>query len=176
MDFKLRCIKTKNSPFGVKAYKDKVYIFKNGRTTWENGIESFRYDSAEDFFKHNINLRVHFEEVKEMKELTFKEVIANIKEGEVWESNCKRIRCLKDGNLKIDNIPLRDFGPSVLINSINIYKLQRKEYTFEEAFKAYEEGKEIKSSKGISYKKDYETEYDEAISMDEIRGKWYIND
>lgn len=52
MDFKLRCIKTINSPIaqGDKAYKDKVYIFKDGITTWENGIESLRYDSAEDFF------------------------------------------------------------------------------------------------------------------------------
>ncbi len=91
MDFKLKCIKTKNSPIapGASAYKGKIYIFEDGRTTWEDGSESCRYDSAEDFFKHNINLGGYFEEVKEMKELTFKEVIANIKEGEVWESTKK---------------------------------------------------------------------------------------
>ena len=69
------------------------------------------------------------------------------------------------------------------------YKLQRKKYTFTEAFKAYEEGKEIKSlySK-FRYKKldgkDYYfnihsnsfVQIDDDIDFKEIRGEWYINE
>lgn len=184
MDFKLRCIKTTNSPIGAKAYKDKVYIFEDGRTTWENGIESLRYDSEEDFFEHNINLGVHFEEVKEMKELTFKEVIANIKEGEVWECEGYKIRNLSNGDIQFvtPNGAIIGFRPKDRFN------LSRKEYTFEEAFKALEEGKEIESITQYRYKKAgdgykfYSKDIGEwwkcssCLSFEEIMGKWYINE
>ena len=75
----------------------------------------------------------------------------------------------------------------------NRFRIIKKEYTFEEAFKAYKEGKEIESCEGDFYKykriddsdyvfiKDNEhwlefAEHEEAISFNEIRGKWYIND
>lgn len=109
-------------------------------------------------------------EVKEMKELTFKEVIANIKEGEVWEALSVKIR--KDSF----GIQLNGLGGNATISDNFRFKLKRKEYTFEEAFKAYEEGKAIESFKGTSYVKHYEEEYFEKISIEEIRGKWYIND
>ena len=89
-----------------------------------------------------------FEGVKEMKELTFKEVIANIKEGEVWESNEKTI------TIKYDQVIIQvkegyegrvNGNERMALSLDKKYKLQRKEYTFEEAFKAYEEGKEIES-------------------------------
>lgn len=195
MDFKLKCIKTKNSPItpGAKAYKDKVYIFKDGRTTWENGIESLRYDSAEDFFKHNINLGVHFEEVKEMKELTFKEVIANIKEGEVWESIDKSKRVVEIRYDKMFNTIClsgteesefcRNYMTAVGINQK--FKLKRKEYSFEEAFKALGEGKEIESViTGAKYiVKQNSLKFSGGIltcnvnlSYHEIKGEWYINE
>jgi hypothetical protein len=184
MDFKLKCIKTKNSPIGAKAYKDKVYIFEDGRTTWENGIASCRYDSAEDFFEHNINLGVHFEEVKEMKELTFKEVIANIKEGEVWECEGYKIRNLSNGDIQFvtPNGAIIGFRPKDRFN------LSRKEYTFEEAFKALEEGKEIESTESHAKYKKIDDCYKTSIiigewifagcllNFHEIKGKWYINE
>ncbi|WP_195264525.1 hypothetical protein [Clostridium sp. 1001275B_160808_H3] len=189
MDFKLKCIKTKNSPIapGASAYKGKIYIFEDGRTTWENGSESFSYDSAEDFFKHNVNLRGYFEEIKEV-ELTFKEVVANIKEGEVWE-NASLARNLKEINRKGRLIRFvftdTDRG-SFAIDNDDTFILQRKEYIFQEAFKAYEEGKEIES---ISYRYKIINEQDKYYSklekewidndtfdVDEIKGKWYIND
>jgi hypothetical protein len=196
MDFKLRCIKTTNSPIGAKAYKDKVYIFEDGRTTWENGIASCRYDSAEDFFEHNINLGVHFEEVKELKELTFKEVIANIKEGEVWESIDKSKRVVEIRYDKMFNTIClsgteesefcRNYMTAVGINQK--FKLKRKEYSFEEAFKALEEGKEIESITQYRYKKAgdgykfYSKDIGEwwkcssCLSFEELKGKWYINE
>lgn len=131
-----------------------------------------------------------YEGVKEMKELTFKEVIANIKEGEVWESDIKIIKCSNNGNIsvrsKIDNnLQIMNF------NKDNLYKLKREEYTFQEAFKAYEEGKEIESCEGCKFKRcdkdvvliiDFagdkikRSSCEELFSIKEIRGKWYIND
>ena len=66
------------------------------------------------------------------------------------------------------------------------FKLQRKEYTFEEAFKAYEEGKEIESCYSqYKYKKEggldlysktgNEWYGEDNFEIDEIRGKWDIN-
>lgn len=126
------------------------------------------------------------EEVKEEVKMkkTFREVIADIKEGEVWESSFKTI-AFKEGKVLIE----RRNGlscPYVLIDEKEEFKLQRKEYTFQEAFKAYEEGKEIESvCSGYRYKK--ENGEDVAIlsadwqefdyfELYEIRGKWYIND
>jgi hypothetical protein len=126
-------------------------------------------------FKEN-----ELELVEENKmEKTFREVIADIKEGEVWESNkMSLVVKMIEGRFYIgdryDN-EIDGFVGQYIPLTLK-FKLKRKEYTFAEAFKAYEEGKGIESCKGIYYKKDYETEYDESISMDEIRGKWYIND
>lgn len=127
-------------------------------------------------------------------ELTFKEVIANIKENEVWE--CTR----KDARVKkirmVNDLLVFDYGDTITekqsaIRGTDTFKLQRKEYTFEEAFKAYEEGKEIESG-SYKYKKcngadcfklirSIKDEWIKCedgfeIHLDEIRGKWYIND
>lgn len=67
------------------------------------------------------------------------------------------------------------------------FKLQRKECTFQEAFKAYEEGKEIESCfTGTKYKfekliyfykrkniEDWQPNGE--MQLNEIRSKWYIN-
>ncbi|MGG7215380.1 hypothetical protein ACQPUY_17515 [Clostridium nigeriense] len=131
------------------------------------------------------------EEVKEDKmEKTFREVIADIKEGEVWESSVYRITRNEKG---ISIIRKDGFVPDgqMFFRDTNVYKLQRKEYTFEEAFKEYEEGKEIESEsykykkcngadcfKLITSIKDEWIECEDGfeIHLDEIRGKWYIND
>lgn len=127
-----------------------------------------------------------YEEVKEMIELTFKEVIANIKEGEVWESHCKKITGISVDRIRIESTIKASFGTIVEISNSNLYKLKRKECSFEQAFKAYEEGKEIESK---SYRYKIINEQDKYYSklakgwidndtfdMDEIKGKWYIND
>ena len=68
------------------------------------------------------------------------------------------------------------------------FKLKSEEYTFEEAFKAYEEGEVVESEDGFIYKKingqdcvcsDEARDWvknDGGFSVKEIRGKWYIND
>lgn len=131
----------------------------------------------------------NFEVIKEenkMQEKTFREVIADIKEGEVWESHCKKIIGFKDGDFEIRDNDGHKFGNAVSIRSANKYRLKRKECNFEEAFKAYEEGKEIESCYSqYKYKKEggldlyskTENEWygEDNFEIDEIRGKWYIN-
>lgn len=124
-------------------------------------------------------------------EKTFREVIADIKEGEIWGNGAKIIELI-NGTIQVrskNNIPFN----SCFINFSKVakYKLQRKEYTFEEAFKAYEEGKEIESCEGCKFKRcdkdvvliiDFagdkikRSSCEELFSIKEIRGKWYIND
>lgn len=106
-------------------------------------------------------------------EKTFREVIADIKEGEVWENENFKITLDKSG-FNIDykkEFDIECIGYVFL--HCTTFKLQRKQYTFEEAFKAYEEGKVIEncvSSRIYSLKNP-----SNLFSANEIRGKWYIN-
>lgn len=133
-------------------------------------------------------------EIDKMKELTFKEVIADIKEGEVWENNKMNLVIkLIEGRIYIgdryDNEVDGFIGQYIPLTLK--FELQRKKYSFEEAFKAYEEGKEIESCEGCKFKRcdkdvvliiDFAGDKikrgscEELFSIKEIRGKWYIND
>lgn len=154
---------------GVLTYSDKVYFIQEGTTIvkWE---------------------------VKEVKERTFKEVIANIKEGEVWENNKMNLVIkLIEGRIYIgdryDNEVDGFIGQYIPLTLK--FELQRKKYSFDEAFKAYEEGKEIESCEGCKFKRcdkdvvliiDFagdkikRSSCEDLFSIKEIRGKWYIND
>lgn len=163
-------------------------VFVKGMNKYKGEIIEIE-DIADDdiVFLKDINfawLDEMLEEVKEDKmEKTFREVIADIKEGEIWEGGNPskiRIRCSPQG---IEISGLDNWG---YIGKNVIFKLQRKEYTFEEAFKAYEEGKEIENKENKNkYKKveDKDLVKEKGIWDDfdffeicEIRGKWYIND
>lgn len=142
---------------GVLSYSDKVYFIQKGTTIvkWE---------------------------VKEVKERTFKEVIANIKEGQVWGAYDKKIIRTSTG------IIFENFGSYFEIGDHFTFKLQRKEYNFEEAFKALEEGKEIESTESHAKYKKIDDCYKTSIiigewnfagcllNFHEIKGKWYINE
>lgn len=109
-----------------------------------------------------------------MKELTFREVIANIKEGEVWEGKYKKIY-IQNSTLFVENIN-SNFDGVIAVGFVldEIYKLKRKTHSFAEAFKAYEEGKEIESCiSGDRYKLD---DIKLLVYAEEIKGEWYIND
>lgn len=110
---------------------------------------------------------------------TFREVIADIKEGEVWE--CGHILITKS-NYGIELKGMSSYS-NYFTDDNKIFKLQRKGYTFEEAFKAYEEGKEIESCySGDKYMIQHggsdcyaDGSKTGTIGFNEIRGKWYIN-
>ena len=125
----------------------------------------------------NLCFKEHaFEIVKgDNMEKTFREVIADIKEREVWicEKFNRKIIKGDDGVIEIRKLNDETFNnTSALIFNDEKYKLQRKEYAFEEAFKAYEEGKEIQSA---STDKTYHKEKDFLFASYEISKKWYIN-
>lgn len=143
-----------------------------------------RLKVAKEYLKDN-----GIKEESKMKEKTFREVIADIKVGEVWEIT-------KGNNIEISlskNGVTLDFKKSIECEKIFFpndtkFKLKSEEYTFEEAFKAYEEGEVVESEDGFIYKKingqdcvcsDETRDWvknDGGFSVKEIRGKWYIND
>lgn len=120
---------------------------------------------------------------------TFREVITDIKEREVWicEKFNRKIIKGDDGVIEIRALNDKTFDNiSALIFNDEIYELQRQQYSFKEAFKAYEEGWEIESCynqykykkiNGIDlYSKTENDLYDaDSFGINEIRGKWYIN-
>ena len=126
-----------------------------------------------------------------MKELTFKDVIANIKEGEIWESDNYIVKC-SHGTISIKTKNGEVFNGIAFCDDI-LFTLQRKQYSFEEAFKSFEKGREIESC-GSQFKyKIYEDELiritnstddkkwlrgndDRNFTVSEIQNKWFIND
>lgn len=176
---------------GDKTTKMNCWIWYEKDTSYacSDGKSKLTFEFLEHY--KDKGLEIIKWEIDKMKELTFKEVIANIKEGQIWESDIKIIKCSINGNItvrsKIDNN-----SQIMNFNKDNLYKLKREEYTFQEAFKAYEEGKEIenivtkykfkKSNDGmikITQRSGNITLTNESsvfVTIDEIRGKWYIND
>lgn len=131
-----------------------------------------------------------------MRELTFREVMANGKAGEEWIS-LKSNSSIKEINIKNWGINLVYRDKQISNNSETgcdyktLFKLKRKEYTFPEAFKYFLEGKEIESchseckyriDNGIviidTYQSGQKTkEFGEStFSIRELQGRWYIGD
>lgn len=151
--------------------KEEYYKVKN-----DVGIELLHYKNR-------------FEIVKEGNKMgkTFKEVIADIKEGETWIQKDKGYIVSKIANFGGDIVIELDSSRSVF-GTKGTYTLERKEYSFNEAFKAYEEGKEIESCEnGYKYLQNTFTypgneqwlcfrNSEQMFTTDAIRGKWYIND
>lgn len=121
------------------------------------------------------------------KELTFREVITQIKEDEIWESEYREIFIANSGGFFISN-KNGTKSDCYLLPLTEIFKLRRTQYTFEEAFKSYEEGKEIESCEtGARFVKSDNKDmlYMPAINrfsslgrgfnIDEVRGKRHIN-
>ena len=126
-------------------------------------------------------------------EMKFIDVINNIKEGETWTNKCKDRRLAKIqksyNNIIFEfNNEYKDVG----VNLNDIFVLDKKKYTFEEAMKALKKGdiiescysgtKYMMSPKGNENVYYFDTEYNEWItehrmfSHNEIFGVWYINE
>lgn len=178
---------------------DKV-IKANGER-WTTGEKYKKITSEKTLFGYTVNKSLGYWKEEELElfkeecevEKTFREVIADIKEGQVWDDGFIKIEMIS-GTISIGSLNEKPFENVVafVINPCRKFKLQRKEYTFQEAFKAYEEGKEIenivtkykfkKSNDGmikITQRSGNITSTNESsvfVTIDEIRGKWYIND
>lgn len=182
----------------IDDYLEDFYWNYRKENTCINFYEKMRYTDMEWYIENGYKI-IEFndficrEDIK--MEKTFREVIADIKDGEIWESRILKI-FIEYGCVKIhfndENIRIKDDDIGIRINEKDKFKLQRKEYTFEEAFNSKEIAKEIESLvSGIKYKKYNENTMmfkdkdmddfagisnDNAIfSIDEINGKWYIN-
>ena len=120
-------------------------------------------------------------------EKTFKEVIEDIKENEVWEDKNFVLTLGYDEKIKITHKEGFDNCVAIYIDVNSKFKLKREPHTFAEAFKAYEEGKEIESLESRYKYKQNEMFFNSTVgwhdfydhngifSLKEIRGKWYIN-
>ncbi|WP_349406434.1 hypothetical protein [Clostridium perfringens] len=126
-------------------------------------------------------------------ELTFREVINSIKEGEVWEFEAWYIK-YENETIRIINKYGFDRGDTgVFLKDYVKWKLRREKHSFTTALEAFKQGREIESMDGVKYKfhKDTmevfikepkyqrETIYlleDTLFRYDEVLGEWYIND
>ena len=211
---KVRCIDNENIYYGMLSLGTIYEVHNRNQFNYEVIDDSGRYiyfnkerfeevNEELDFVKEVVEECLKEKELREKNktEKTFREVIADIKEDEVWESsqNCfqlKEIRCVEGRvKFKLEGVFVEKTDNSNNVNTgeglSQTFKLQRKQYSFEEAFKAYEEGKEIESCiKNFKIKKlnnkphyiykhmsewDYINNDDACFSIDEIQGKWYIN-
>ena len=126
-------------------------------------------------------------------EMKFHEVMNNIKDGETWTNKYKDRRLAKIQ--KSYNNIIFEFNneyTDVGVNLNDIFVLDKKKYTFEEAMKALKKGDIIESCcSGIKYMMSpkgnenvfyFNTEYNKWIiehrmfSHNEIFGDWYINE
>lgn len=169
-----------------EKYKDKLCFEYNNKYNdlhyWD--INSYKTETEYKNYKIITWNKFTNNEVDNM-EKTFKEVIRDIKKGEVWESEYKIIYIDVD-KIRIDNKSGREFN-FMIFNGMDKYTLQRKEYEFIDAKKAYKEGKEVESCVTKSRYKFYDGDcyYDKEentwvevayLLIKEINGKWYIND
>ena len=164
-----------------------------GKLKFDHWYKEKRWYLEGEKFRKFCFMEKAFEIVREdnkMQEKTFREVIADIKEGEVWEGKCFKVY-IENGKINIDRIIKEKIsGYGIILDGK--FKLQRKQYTFEEAFKAFERGGEIESAEsnykyslerdGFLYKPALQDKVircsveDRIFSLDEIQSKWYIND
>ncbi|MGN1029754.1 MAG: hypothetical protein ACI4P7_06635 [Bacilli bacterium] len=171
-----------------KWYKEQtIYCINNNKLLYSSYLE-----------RRAIGYKIIEWEIDTMKELKSLEVMANIEEGQAYKCTRKNARVKAIKRKIIDNKDVIEFlvagkcgYSSFAIEVDDTFTLHRKEYTFQEAFKAYEEGKEIESLLyGLKLKKkcgkDYYYDYAkekyvcieciDIFTIDSIREKWYIND
>lgn len=125
-------------------------------------------------------------------EKTFKDVMNTIKEGEVWINKCKDRRLAKiEKHYETVIFEFDNEYTNVGVNLNDIFVLDKKKYTFEEAMKALKKGDIIESCysktkyamspKGNQSVLYFDTACEDwqtsiyMFSYQEILGDWYIN-
>lgn len=171
----------------MKSAGGKIFTIKNVFS------DCYRLDKVGYYWTDEM-----LEEVKEHKmEKTVLEIINDGYTGKKYIHECGTIIYVDYENIlrfdyhKLDKKPDDEATGRFVVLDMKL-KEYRKEYTFEEAFKALEVGKEIESAisaykvkklldgkfkisqrtEGFSTEKEGEV----IITLQEIKGKWYIND
>ena len=121
-------------------------------------------------------------------EKKFTEVMNTIKEGETWINKYNDRRLAKiEKSSNVIHFKFNGEFEKIGVMLDDIFVLDKKKYTFEEAMKALKEGKEIESCysemKYINRNENvyfFDTEYNKwnecsMFSLKEILGDWYIN-
>lgn len=118
---------------------------------------------------------------------TFSELIKewdDIKTGDIWEGEYFTISKDDEGKLKLERGDGYYGCSAIFINTNLVFELQRKQYSFTEAYESLKEGRVIESIfSGYKYmmvdgrikysKKDGEWRIEYNFEIDEIDGKWY---
>lgn len=166
-------------------FSDNIYSDKEFKVVdYEDGFYMLESDGYSCYGVAEEYLEAVEDNKIDNRELTFREVIVQIKEGEVWEDVINKNITISKNGINLNGL---DWTNSMLMSFDSKFKLQRKEYTFEEAFRSYEEGKEIESCvSGYKYKKGnlnattlYGQDYliqGYGIPISDISGNWYINE
>lgn len=183
---RVKCINNKSKIdgkiFDEELKVNNIYVVKKVEKRLIEVTNDFRYEGG--YFADRFELV----EEDNMRELTFREVIAEIKEGEVWEY--KKDEYFNMSIEKTNNCIVIHYPQATKFHHISDlmkFKIQRKQYTFTEAFAEYEKGKEIEScgSKNrykkingnscIWWEQGQCFENETYFRIDEINNKWYIN-
>lgn len=158
---------------GDKVIPVNLNVNMGDEKYWEiKGIKNGRYKVGRSFCWKEEELKL-YEDKGDVMSKTFKEVISDIKEGEFWENNFKKI-WYEGGRIKVLSFKKCDVDNMVIFDDTVEYTLQRKKVSFTEAFKAYEEGKEIESC--VSCRKINLLDDIYSFNTNEIKGEWYINE
>lgn len=120
-----------------------------------------------------------------MKGLTFREVIAIIKKGECYIGNGMQIYMADAEGISIDWLDGECFE-GILMFEDELFYLEKEKVSFQDAFKALEEGKKITNVDTEEYfvlsddifiesEGDLYRFHGELFSFEDIKSKWYID-
>lgn len=178
----------------ARCITDRDSVLTKGRTYEVTQSKDDRmYVLTDDGGYTNEKFKDKFEVINDKGLKTFKEVITNIKDGEVWvcstiETEIKRM----ESKIYIGNSRGKGCDNHVgqFISDENKFGLRRNKVSFTEAFESYEKGLEIESCiselrfKGNENNEirvmdgrdmDVCTEEQAMFSIEEIKGKWFVN-
>lgn len=151
--------------------------------------EKGRYFIKNDFGNRTGYFKGNFKRVEpqkeEKKEYTFKEVIENIKDGEIYKYSDTIIKQV-DGAISVGKEKAFSDGETLGFWFYNMYKFTKveepKPVTTSEAMKALEDGKVVESCRGYQYKKEGEKISlfnkrrcaSKSIEFEELENQWII--
>lgn len=188
IELNLEQVKMLKNWIGNMSFEDTEKVCKEAKITSIDEIVD--YDCVFD----NIlgQLQNKLKSTKNKTKKSFREVISDIEYDEIWV--CKNSAFHNEVRIEKTTFGFKIYDENSKtiewFSDVWEFELQRKEYSFEEAFKAYEDGKEIESFQ-YKYKKiDNIDKYclkvndiwevlinqEAFFTLDEIRNKWYIND